>query len=151
MRFRGALDGAVVGAATSGLGIARPYGKYGFAVASRHGATLMISAASTIICPCGVTVSTGLPGERTAARNIRERHALADAAARRRRVVLGERLGPFEDDQGARPVAIGDKARVEIGAEDPGIFQKLPYLDQRPFAGRRRLKSHQRDIGGKQR
>ena len=96
----------------------------------------MISAASAIIGPCGVTVSTGPPGELTAARNIREHHARADAAARSRQVLLGERLGAFGGDQDARPAAIEDEAKGEIGAEDPRLFQKLPYLDKRPLVGR---------------
>ena len=94
----------------------------------------MISAVNAIIGPCGVTVSTGPPGELTAARNIREHDARADAVARSRQVLLGERLGAFGDDQVARPAAIEDEAKGEIGEKDPRLFQKLLYLDKRPLA-----------------
>jgi hypothetical protein len=75
----------------------------------------MISAASAIICPCGVTNFTRFYDELTAARGVRERHALADAAIRRRQVLLGERLGAFGGDQVARPIAIEDEARGRSG------------------------------------
>ena len=51
----------------------------------------------------------------------------------------------------ARPVAIEYEVKVDVGAEDPRLFQKLPYLDRCPFAGWRRLKRRQRDIGGNHR
>ncbi len=97
------------------------------------------------------TVLVGLREELTAARGIWESGAPGDAATRHQRVTHGQRFRLFADGQGARPVAIEDEARVEVGAEDRRLFQKVPYLDRRPFAGRRRLKRRQRDIGGKQR
>ncbi len=112
--------------------------------------TLIISAASAIIFPCGVSVSTALPCEQTAARNIGERHALADAVTRLRRVALSEHLSPFEGNQGASQVAIEDEGSTELVTEGVRLFQKRPYLDRRPSTGRRRLKWRQRYVDGEQ-
>jgi hypothetical protein len=96
-RFRGALNGAVFDPASPGLGVARASGKRGFAVASRHGAMLMISAVSAIIWPCGVTALIGLQEELTAARGMCETGAPADVTTRSRRILFGKRLSSFGD------------------------------------------------------